>query len=88
MILKFVSLFGIIVLGIMWLVILWRENDPGWRLFNACMGMVVLGPFPLALVWAVNYGYLSPQGSGWAMLLPVFILVIVIVSFIGDTLNL
>lgn len=76
------------VLAVTWAVVLWRENRKGWRLFNAFLGMVVLGPVPLALVWALNYGYLPVQSSGYIIALPVLLLVVILVAFIGDVFNL
>ena len=88
MILKFGTLSLIVLSVIGYAVLLWRANKPGYRLYHSFLGLIICGPVPLLLMWLVSYNYVPAQHGGYALALPVFVVVVFVIALIGDVFNL
>lgn len=88
MLIKFGSLFLIILMAVTLAIALWQVNKPRERLFYVFCGLVICGPFPLLTVWLVNYSYLPEHDAAYGLAIPVIIVLILVISFIGDAFKL
>lgn len=72
--------------------VIWKGNRPGERLWNTCMGLMILGPIPFATMIFHDMGVINIHATmtpfQQSMFWTGFFLYIIIPAIIGDVFRL